>query len=274
VHATGIIRSAIIVLAVPALLLTALWLGQRSLIYFPDRAAPAPSGSAREAILQTSDGLRLVAWLVPPTRGDRKQAVLVTPGNAGHRGHRTALAAALTDAGLTVLLLDYRGYGGNPGSPTEAGLARDASAAVDYLTGTAGFAADRIIYYGESLGAAVATELATRHRPAGLVLRSPFTDLASAGSRHYPWLPVRAMLRDRYPLARHIETVPVPTTVIYGGADSVISPADSRTVAQRAAGPVRVVVLDDADHNDLELIHGPLVVQAVTELADRVGGAR
>ncbi len=273
-HATGIIRSAIIVLAVSALLLTALWLGQRSLIYFPDRSAPAASGTAREAVLQTSDGLRLVAWLVPPARGDRNIAVLVTPGNAGHRGHRTALAAGLSDQGLTVLLLDYRGYGGNPGSPTEAGLARDASAAVDYLTGTAGFTADRIIYYGESLGAAVATELATRHRPAGLVLRSPFTDLASAGSRHYPWLPVRAMLRDRYPLAKHIETVTVPTTVIYGDADSVIAPADSRTVAQRAAGPVRVVVLDDADHNDPELIHGPPVVRAVTELADRVGGGR
>ena len=272
-HGTGIIRSAIILLAVPALLLTALWLGQRNLIYFPDRATPAPSGPAREAILRTSDGLRLVAWLVPPTRGDRKLAVLVTPGNAGHRGHRTALAAALADAGLTVLLLDYRGYGGNPGSPTEAGLARDASAAVDYLTGPAGFTADQLIYFGESLGAAVATELATRHRPAGLVLRSPFTDLASTGSRHYPWLPVRAMLRDRYPLLKHIATVPVPTTVIYGGADSVISPADSRTVAQRAAGPVRVVVLDDADHNHVELIHGPRVVRAVTELADQIGGA-
>jgi pimeloyl-ACP methyl ester carboxylesterase len=103
------------------------------------------------------------------------------------------------------------------------------------------------------------------------VLRSPFVDLASVGSAHYPWLPVRQMLRDRYPLAEHVARVRVPTTVIYGTRDSVVPPAQSRTVAERAGGPVTVVVVDGADHNDPALVDGTQTIQAVTALATRVG---
>ena len=266
----GVIRPVLIVLLVLAALLAAAWLGQRRLVYFPDRSAPVPGSAATEAVLHTSDGLRLTGWLLPPARADRRTAVLVASGNAGNRAHRVPLAAALADAGFTVLVFDYRGYGGNPGSPSEAGLARDARAALTYLLG-AGFTPDRIIYFGESLGAAVATELATEHRPAGLVLRSPFVDLASAGREHYPWLPVRLLLRDRYPLAEQLATVPVPTTVIFGSADSVVPAAQSRSVADRAAGPVRVVEIAGADHNDAVLTHGADLVAAVVDLADAMG---
>ena len=134
-----VLVSLLVVVAVVTVALVALWAGQRRLIYFPDPAAPRPTGDAREVVLRTSDGLRLVSWLVPPTGVDRNVAVLVAPGNGGNRGDRTPLASALTGAGLTVLLLDYRGYGGNPGSPSEAGLGRDARAALTYLTGAAGF---------------------------------------------------------------------------------------------------------------------------------------
>ncbi len=249
----------------------ALWAGQRYLIYLPDRSAPAADDRVREVVLRTSDGLDLAGGLVRPAHGDRATAVLVTPGNAGHRGDRTPLALALAGAGLTVLLLEYRGFGGNPGSPSEEGLARDARAARAYLEG-AGFAADRIVYFGESLGAAVATRLATEHPPAALVLRSPFVDLASAAREHYPWLPVRALLRDRFPVARQISGVTAPATVIYGGADTIVPPDQSRAVADRAAGPVRVVVLPGADHNDAALTHGPEVVAAILDAAGRAGG--
>ncbi len=263
----GVIRPVLVVLAVLGLLLAAVWAGQRRLIYFPDSSAPPPAGTTREAVLHTSDGLRLVAWLVPPAQADRGQAVLFTPGNAGHRGHRMPLAEALAAAGFTVLLLDYRGYGGNPGSPTEAGLGRDARAALAYLTGEAGFRPDRIVYFGESLGAAVASELATEHPPAGLVLRSPFRDLAAAGRTHYPFLPVGLLLRDRFPVADNVAAVRVPTAVIYGGADGVVPPEQSREVAERAAGPVHVVALPGADHNDPALVHGAEVVDAVVRTA-------
>jgi uncharacterized protein len=269
----GIVRPVLvvlIVLAVVAALLAVLSLGQRRLIYLPDRAAPVPTESMREAILQTSDGLRLVAWLAPPTRGDRELAVLVAPGNAGHRGHRAPLAAALADSGFTVLLLDYRGYGGNPGSPSEQGLALDVRAALAYLTSTGGFSLDRIIYFGESLGGAVVTELATEHRPAGLVLRSPFIDLATTAQRLIPFLPVRRLLRDRFPLAELLATVPVPTIVVYSDADRIVLSNQSRIVAERAAGPVRVIEVERAGHNDVELVSGTQVIDAVVELAERV----
>lgn len=262
-------RTLLVALVVLALGVALLWLGQRRLIYFPDRGVPALAAPAREITISTSDGLRLSAWLVPATGPDRGIAVLVAPGNGGNRAGRMPLARGISSAGLTVLLLEYRGYGGNPGQPSEAGLGHDVRAGLAYLTG-AGYGLDRILYFGESLGAAVVTELAAERPPAGLVLRSPFVDLGSVGARHYPFLPVRFLLRDRYPLADHITRVNVPTTVIYGTADSMVPPEQSRTVAEGSAGPVRVVVVEGADHNDLSLTHGEPVIGAVTELAERI----
>jgi pimeloyl-ACP methyl ester carboxylesterase len=270
-------RGALVAVVLLALLVAALWLFQRRLIYFPDRAAPPPAGDvlpgARDVTLETADGLRLTAWLVPPAEGatDRRTAVLVAPGNAGNRLGRAPLAAALAGRGLTVLLLDYRGYGGNPGGPTEEGLARDVRAARAYLLDRAGFPAGRLLYYGESLGAAVATALAADHPPAGLVLRSPFTDLPAVGQEHYGLLPVRLLARDRFPVADLIARVTAPTVVVYGTADSIVPPAQSRAVAERAAGPVRLVAVAGADHNDASLLAGDQLVDAVADLADRAG---
>jgi fermentation-respiration switch protein FrsA (DUF1100 family) len=261
------LRPVAVVLLVVAVLLAALWFGQRRLIYFPDRTPLAAAGHPVRAVtLDTSDGLDLDGWLVPAADAvDRGYAVLVAPGNAGNRRDRLPLAGKLAREGLTVLLLEYRGYGGNPGTPTEAGLARDARAARAYLTDTAGFAPDRIVYFGESLGAAVAAGLATAHPPAALVLRSPFTDLAAVGGAHYPWLPVRLLLRDRYPVVEHVATVNVPTVVVYGTADSIVPPEQSRAVVERAAGPTTVVVVAGADHNDAALVDGTQVVGAVVD---------
>jgi uncharacterized protein len=96
----------------------------------------------------------------------------------------------------------------------------------------------------------VVTGLATRHPPQALVLRSPFVDLAAAGREHYPYLPVRRLLRDNFPVVRPIRTITVPTLVIYGTADTVVPPEQSRTVADNAAGPVRVFPVEGAGHND------------------------
>jgi fermentation-respiration switch protein FrsA (DUF1100 family) len=270
----ALLRLALVVLAILALLVALAWVLQRRLIYFPDRSAPPPAAQvlpgARDVTLRTDDGLRLAAWLVrpPPGTPDRRLAVLVAHGNAGNRRDRVPLATALAARGLTVLLVDYRGYGGNPGRPSEEGLARDVAAARAYLLGEAGVAADRLLYYGESLGAAVVTALAARHPPAGLILRSPFADLPAAGREHYPFLPVRLLLRDRFPVAGLIGQFTVPTLVVYGTADTIIPPAQSRAVADRAAGPVRVVAVEGADHNDASLVDGPQLIDAVSDLKE------
>ncbi|WP_309238645.1 alpha/beta hydrolase [Actinoplanes aureus] len=258
-------RGAVAVLIALVLILILAWAVQRKLIYFPDRAAPPQAAGASEVTLRTSDGLRLGAWLIKPMPGtpDRRLAVLVAPGNAGNRYGRLPLGEALARLGLTVLLLEYRGYGGNPGSPSEQGLARDADAGLAYLVEQVRLP---VLYYGESLGAAVVTALAVRQPPAGLVLRSPFEDLATAGRAHYPFLPVGWLLRDRFPVTSLISQVKVPTVVVYGTADTVVPPAQSAAVAGRAAGLVSAVVVDGADHNDRALLDGPQLIAAVAAL--------
>jgi len=143
-------------------------------------------------------------------------------------------------------------------------------AAYRFLIEEAEVAPARLLYYGESLGSAVVSELATEHPPAGLVLRSPFVDLASVGRVHYPFLPVRTLLRDRYPLADHLARVQVPTTVVYGSRDSIVPPEQSRAVAAAAAGETCLVEIAGADHNDPALLDGEKLIEAVVKLAERV----
>jgi uncharacterized protein len=275
----GLLGTAGVAVVVIALGLIAMWINQRRMIYFPQTGSQVPPiaevlPDAREVSLRTADGLSLGAWFVPAGTARRDMTVLVANGNAGDRSMRAPLAAALADAGLSVLLFDYRGYGGNPGEPTEEGLAHDVRAAHRYLVQDLGVPSERIVYYGESLGAAVVTELATEHPPAGLLLRSPFTDLAAVGRVHYPFLPVSALLWDRYPLADRLHRISVPTTVVYGSADSIIPAELSRAVAAAAGGPVRLVEVPDADHNDIALLRGPELIRAVLELTDRTRGGR
>jgi uncharacterized protein len=156
------------------------WAFQRRLIYLPSTGA-VPSAAttlpgARDVQLTTNDGLQLGAWYIPAGRPAGAFTVLVANGNAGDRSLRAPLARELANQGFGVLLFDYRGYGANPGSPSEEGLSRDVRAARQFLL-EEGVPGNHLLYYGESLGAAVVAELATEHPPAGLVLRSPFTDL-------------------------------------------------------------------------------------------------
>ena len=177
---------------------------------------------------------------------------------------------ALAARGFGVLVLEYRGYGGNPGSPTEEGLAADAVAAREFLDAQ-GLTGREIFYYGESLGGGVVTMLAASHPPGGLLLRSPFVDLAAAAAVHYPFLPVRAMLRDEFPVRDTVARLTVPVTVVYGAADSIIPPDQSREVAAAAGERGLAVAVPGADHNDPALLDGPALLDAVVALADRAG---
>jgi len=252
-----------------------LWTFQRRLIFLPDTAPVAPASSllagAVDATLTTADGLALRALYVAAPSSPCRASVLIAPGNAGNRADRLPLVRGLRDAGFGVLLLDYRGYGGNPGSPTEDGLALDAAAARAFLTGPAGLSARELIYLGESLGGAVVTRLAVDAPPAGLLLRSPFTELADVAQRQFPFLPVRLLLRDRFPVASMVGAVDAPVTVVYGSADTLVPPELSRAVAGTGPGSAVQVVVDGAGHNDPALTHGAVLISATVELARRAG---
>lgn len=261
-----------VVLVAALVLVGGLWAFQRQLVYLPSRGPLPPAATvlagAQDVTLRTADGLALGAWFVP-ARGERRDVtVLVANGNAGDRSGRSPLAAALTAQGLDVLLFDYRGFGGNPGSPDEEGLATDARAARDHLVRERGIDPRRLLYLGESLGSAVVARLATEAPVAGMVLRSPFVDLPAVGELVYPFLPVRALLADRFPVTELVARARVPTTVVLGEADRTIPPAQSRAVAAAAGG--NVVAVPGADHNDAVLGHGPAVVGALVGLADRI----
>ena len=275
----------LVVVAVLAAALGLLWLFQRRLLYFPSPGPVPPAASvlpeAEDVTFETADGLRLAGWFVPAPPGgpaDRvgraRPAVLVCNGNGGDRSMRAPLAAALSRMGLAVLLFDYRGYGGNPGHPTEEGLAADARAALGYLTGRPEVDPERVIYFGESLGAAVALRLATERPPAALVLRSPFASLAEVGRRHYPVLPVSLLLRDRYDSAALAGRLDAPLLVVAGGRDQIVPASHSRRLFDAAPQPKRLVVLDGADHNDDELLAGPRLLAELRTFLDGVGGLR
>lgn len=252
-------------------LVVLVWLVQRSLIYFPARDTPTPADyglpQAETVRVTTDDGLALTAWYVPaPALTASGWTVVVFNGNAGHRGHRVGLAERLTAQGHATVLVDYRGYGGNPGTPTEEGLLRDARAVWAYLAARSGVDLSRVAYFGESLGAAVAVQLAVEHPPAALILRSPFSSLAAIGRTHYPWLPVRWLLRDQFASIEHIAGLEVPLLVIAGDADRIIPLSDTQRLFHAARSPKHLVIVEGADHNDAALVWGPQVLQAVAEL--------
>jgi pimeloyl-ACP methyl ester carboxylesterase len=263
------VRVGVTVATIVVVVLALAWAFQRRLIYLPSgapTAAPEEVLSGGSAIkLRTEDGLDLTAWHAPATGSSTGATVLVLPGNAGSRELRVPLARALSAAGFDVLLLDYRGYGGNPGSPTEEGLATDARAAHRYLVDERGVAPARLVLFGESLGAAVAIRLARERPVGGLVLRSPFTSLADIGAKHYPFLPVRALLRDRFPVEETVASVRAPIIVVAGEADEIVPPSQSRAVAAAAGAPY--IELPDATHNDPDLSYGPGVIDAVVRIS-------
>lgn len=259
---------AAVTLGAAALLLLMVWAGQRRLMYFPaDGPLPTPRGAglptAREVVLHTEDGVSLGAWFVEPAAAPIGWTLLLLNGNGGHRAYRAPLAARLAEHGIATLMLDYRGYGGNPGTPSEEGLARDARAARRWLDGQIS-APMRIAYFGESLGAAVAVRLAVERMPDALILRSPFDSMAGVAGFHYPVLPARWLLRDRYPSDARIGAVTCPTLIIAAERDTVVPVTLSRRLFDLAPPAHRGwLLVPGADHNDFDALAGDTLVAGV-----------
>lgn len=250
------------------------WVFQRRLVYFPLLRDQPPAATAlpgaEEVEFETEDGLRLRGWFLAAPYAEGR-AVLVCNGNAGDRSFRAPLAAALAQRGYSVLLFDYRGYGGNPGTPSETGLLADARAAQAYLASRLDVDAARVAYAGESLGAAVALALAVERPPAALVLRSPFTTLGDLGRYHYPFLPIfDVLLADRYSSIERIRRLRSPLLVVVGDRDRIVPFEHSRRLYEVAPGDVdkRFVVIPGADHNDRALLDGTRFVDAVAAFLD------
>ena len=269
-----VLVSLLVIAGLVGALLVAAFFGQRQLVFHPDRSDPgsltaaAPGVAGQDVRLRVDDRLELRAWLLEPTGADRESAVLYLPGNGGNRSGRLGAARAMTAEGFTVLLMDYRGFGGNPGSPSEDGLVADAQAGAAFLR-SMGFGVERTLYVGESIGTGVAARLAVTDPPAGMVLRSPFTSLTDVAEAHYPRALVRLVLRDRFESARHLAGSTVPVVVLSGDADEVVPPDSSAALAAAVGNLEAEVVLPDVGHND-PVWFGPYLAEQVTRLADAV----
>lgn len=248
------------------LLMMLLWVAQRRLIYLADRNLGEPPSDVSVVETETNDGIPQRLWVVP-AEGEATARVLVFNGNAGNKADRLPLARNLAAEGMEVVLFDYRGYGDTPGRPSEDGLYRDALAAA-----TATFDTDLpLVYFGESIGAGVATGLSTGSAPDVLVLRSPFTSLADMARTHYPFVPP-GLVRDRLDTEEAIASVDAPVLVVLGTADSIVPPRLSRRVYEAAPEPKELVELDGLDHNDPDLTSGRDLTRAVGSFVARLAG--
>ncbi len=254
-----VLRVGLIILAVLAVLIGALWLFQRRIMYLPTGTAGQPPAGWQTVTVSTGDGLDIEGWHA--TVDETAPVVVVFPGNAGNRSGRLPLGNALAAEGLNVVLVEYRGYGGNPGSPTEAGLTQDALAYAQWARQA--HPNSTILYFGESLGAAVAVRTATGQPPDAVVLRSPFTSAPDVAAVHYPFLPVHRMIWDRWPVRSEIAGVDAPVSVVAGTADGTIPLTQSRAVFDTARTRVTWVAVEGADHNDPDLTHGPQVIETI-----------
>lgn len=249
------------------------WTAQRKLIYFPTQAVgevSAVSPDSEEVLFVTADGLTLSAWWVPASDSPNGFTIVVFHGNGGNRSDRAPIARSLAERGYNVLLTDYRGYGGNPGKPSEAGLILDAKAAIAYAESRPEVDRTKLVYFGESLGAAVAIAVAREKPPSALVLRSPFTSLPDVARAHYPYLPTDLLLRDRFPSIDAIRTLDVPVLVVAGSHDTIVPIAQSREIYEASPGPKQFLTIGGADHNDPALTHGPLLIDEISAFLDGI----
>ncbi len=233
-------------------LVCGLYLVQRQLLYHPDQTRPTLGELAglgvREASVNTADGLALLAWYLPPARD--RPIIAYFHGNGGHIGYRAERLKRFASEGFGVLMAEYRGYGGNPGGPGEAGLVADGLAALDFLRRER-VPGERIVLWGESLGSGVVVQLAAQRQAAALVLEAPFTSVAEVAQSHYPFLPAARLVRDRFDSMAFIGRVSAPVLVLHGGRDSVVPVRYGRALFEAARQPKEFWFAAEARHENL-----------------------
>jgi len=225
---------------------------EKRYIFFPTseiEMTPADVGLDYEDVFfSTANEDLLHGWYVP---GSGDGTWLWFHGNGGNIGHRvTELALLHHRLGVNLLIFDYQGYGGSQGRPSEVGTYQDARAALAYLQQHHGRNAGTVIYYGHSLGTAIAVELAVEQPPAGLVLVSPFTSVSDMSRLAFPWLPVSWLLKDKYNTLNRIPDVHCPLLILHGAQDELIPVSHGTKLFEAAAEPKRFHALPQAGHND------------------------
>lgn len=270
------LRVIVTVAGIYGLVVLLAWFFQERLLYLPHVgrehiATPAERGLSWEQVdLETEDGLLLDAWWLPVE--ESRGSVLFLHGNAGNISHRLDSLQQFHRLGLSVLILDYRGYGRSEGRPSEVGTARDARAGWDWLINERGVPSDELVLFGRSLGAAVAAELAASlepsMQPAAVILESPFRSVPALGQQLYPFLPVRWLATLEYPTERYVAHIEAPLLVIHSQDDEIIPFAEGEAVF-RAAGQPKELLAIRGGHNSGFLESEPEYSNAIDDFLTR-----
>lgn len=249
-------RSLVVLVAAYVGLVAMLMLLENKLLYYPMSAAdgwvpPPPEGNIKDIELTCANGASIHAWWCPATNSD--QALLYAHGNAGNLSHRGRSIMRLREKlGVSVLIIDYPGYGKSPGSPSEMGCYQAYDAGYNWLTDMKKFAPKNIVLYGGSLGGGVATDLASRKDHRALVLVKTYTSVPDAACAIYWWLPIpiRTIMTNRFDSIAKIDKCWQPIFIAHGTADEIIPHSHGERLYEAANEPKRFLSIPGNRHND------------------------
>jgi fermentation-respiration switch protein FrsA (DUF1100 family) len=240
-------RSILILLFFFLGILSLFYFNQRKFIYFPLRVKPQIPYSLPNMStipLRTKDGVDIYGWYQPASLKE-KPTLLILHGNAGNIAMRIPIASYFIHKGYGVFLLEYRGYGGNTGYPTEKGLYQDGQAAINFLQEKS----QSVVLYGESLGTGVAVQLATQNRICAVILQSPYTSLTALARVHYPLLFLGPW--DTYDSLSYIQKVKAPVLILHGTLDPIVPYVQGETLFKAVHSPKKLITLEGYGHNNL-----------------------
>jgi fermentation-respiration switch protein FrsA (DUF1100 family) len=220
---------------------------------------------------EARDGVRLNGWFIPFR--ESTSTLVWFHGNAGNIGDRVENIKLLHDyVHLNIFIFDYRGYGRSEGRPSEEGVYLDGEAALELVKNKTGnVAASKTILFGRSLGAAIATEMATRFESEGLILESPFISVSEMARVVFPLLPIAPLLQTRFDALEKIQKIKVPLLVLHGDRDEVVPYEHGKRVFEIAPEPKRFFTIPGASHNDTYIVGGERYFQQLKEFIDGLG---
>ncbi len=256
----------VVLVAYLIILLVMMWF-EESLIFVPSSSPDDdwhPRGlQIEDAWFEAADGVRLHGWYVPHEHP--RAVVLFAHGNAGNVTYRADILRALNRrVGVSVLALEYRGYGRSAGKPTGKGILADARAARTWLARREKIPEKQIVLMGESLGGAVAVDLAA-DGARGLIVENSFASLPEVAAYHFPWLPVRLLMRTRLDSAARIRDYHSPLLQSHGDRDTIGPLASAQRLFAAANAPKQFILIPGGDHNDL---HSPEYYDQLREFVE------
>jgi uncharacterized protein len=250
---------------------------EEQFIFFPSaaiEATPKDYGVAYEDLyFTTADGVKLNGWLI--LSPGAKTTLLWFHGNGGNISHRAHGAKLLRDKlAANIFMIDYRGYGRSEGVASEAGTYEDAAAALRYLQGRSEVDRERIVLFGQSLGAAVAADLAGRGECLAVILEAPFASIRDMAKAIYPWLPLGGLVKTRYDVVEKVKKIKAPLLVVHGESDDIVPFAQGKKVFESADGPKEFHALRGAHHNDTFEAGGGAYFAAMKKFIDGAAEAK